>query len=96
MNASSKKQPFAGGVRVQLVERVDAPGMLGAAMAGGRYVCPLPPGYDHRSSIVYERGWVIVAHPELPPLSCDTTTGKVSLLNDDLINAEIGKIQLLH
>ncbi len=88
--------PFAGGIRVMIVERVDAPGKLGAAMSGGRYVCPLPDGYDMRSSITYERGWVIVAHPDLPPLSCDTNTGRVSPLNDELIKAQAGAIQLLH
>lgn len=86
--------PFHGGMRVRLVERVDHPGRLGAAMDGGRFVCPLPDGYDADSSITYERGWVIVAHPSLPPLSCNTNDGTVNVMNADLIKAQAGRILL--
>lgn len=90
----NRAQPFDRGMRVRLVERVDAPGRLGAALDGGRYVCPLPEGYDAASSITFERGWVIVAHPALPPLSCNTNDGTVTVLNDDLIKAQAGRILL--
>ena len=79
---------------MRLVERVDAPGRLGAALAGGRFVCALPEGYDADTSIVYERGWVIVAHPKLPPLSCNTNDGTVTEMNDELIQAQAGRILL--
>ena len=90
------RTPFGDGIRVRLVERVDAPGKLGAAMDGGRFVCPLPDGYDEDTSITYERGWVIVAHPLLPPLSCDMNTGTVTEMNDDLIKAQAGRLMLSH
>lgn len=62
-------------IAVMLVERVDAPGKLAVAMAGGRYVCPLPPGYDMRTSVRWINGFICVAHPTLPPLFADTNRG---------------------
>ena len=65
-------------IRVMLVERTDYPGRLGVAVRGGRYVCPLPAGYDDDTRVnVDDMGYVLVAHPKLPPLLCDPTTGTV-------------------
>lgn len=96
MNASHARalRPFHGAMRVRLVERVDAPGRLGAALDGGRYVCPLPEGYDADTSVVFEKGWVLVAHPRLPTLSCNTNDGTSTVLNTDLIKAQAGRILL--
>lgn len=64
--------------RVTLVERTDAPGLLGVAVRGGRYVCPLPPGYDGYTHVEkLPNGQVAVLHPKLAPLLADPTTGKV-------------------
>ncbi len=63
-------------IRVTLVERQGFPGKLGVAVRGGKFVCPLPDGYDGHTRVnVDQAGWVLVTHPKLPPLLCDPTTG---------------------
>lgn len=51
-------------------------GGWGVAKRGGRYVCPLPPEYDHNVGILPHDGKLLVTHPNLPTLVCDTETGK--------------------
>lgn len=86
---------FEKGLRAMLVERLDRPGLLGVAVAGGRFVIPLPVGYNGKTSICVYKGYVLVAHPELPPLKCDPNTGKFELIDDAHIMAEPGKYRLL-
>lgn len=62
-------------VKAVIVERKDRPGLLGVAVRDGRFVVPLPEGYDGRTSVVYESGWVLVTHPTLPPLIADPSAG---------------------
>lgn len=69
-------EPFAGEMKARLVERKDLPGALGVAVRGGRFVCPLPPGYDDQVSLCCHMGYVLVAHPTMPPLQCDPSTGQ--------------------
>lgn len=61
--------------RAMLMERVDAPGMLGVHMIGGRYTCPLPPGYNEKTEVFYMHGRVIVICPGQKPLVCDFNKG---------------------
>ena len=84
------------GMRVALVERVDKPGLLGVSVRGGRFVCPLPEGYDGQTSCTMQDGYVLVAHPVLPPLRCDPTTGKVQLIEAGHVQAKAGRIRVLH
>lgn len=86
---------FQSGTRVALVESIDKPGMLAVAVRGGRYVCPLPEGYDMNTSITMHEGYVLVAHPYLPPLQCDTNTGTVNLISPDHIQAKPGRLKLV-
>lgn len=83
-------------IRVALVERVDLPGHLGAWCSGGRLVCPLPAGYDGRTSICYSEGYIIVAHPDLPPLLCDPISGTTRLIEPGHVEARDGRMRLLH
>lgn len=78
-----------------LVERRDRPGLLGVHVAGGRFVCPLPEGYDGRTSVVMHKGYVLVAHPNLPPLQCDPNTGDISLIEPGHIEAREGRMKLV-
>jgi len=86
---------FPRGARVALVERVDAPGLLGAAVRGGRFVCQLPEGYDGQTSILFHAGYIIVAHPILPPLKCDPNTGKIELIEARHVEGSTGGMRLL-
>ena len=86
---------FEQGVKAALVERVERPGLLGVAVRGGRFVCPLPEGYDGRCSLVVHEGYVLVAHPELPPLRCDPTTGRIELIEPHHVDGSIaGRMRL--
>src|ERR1035437_7770546 len=49
-------------------------GGWGVAKKGGRFVCPLPKEYDHNVGIIAHDGMIIVTHPSLPKLVCDTET----------------------
>lgn len=70
---------FPGAVRVTLVERRDQPGRLGVAVRGGRYVCPLPNGYDGLTQVhILDNGQIIAWHPNLETLVCDPTRGTTS------------------
>lgn len=79
--------PFDGGVRVMLVKRADGPNAFGVAMKGGRFVVPLPKGYDGYTQIRWVEGWIVVTHPDQPALLADTTTGTLSPLNDHALAA---------
>jgi hypothetical protein len=86
--------PFAGDLKARLVERTDLLGALGVAVRGGRFVCPLPPGYDGQVSLCCHKGYVLVAHPTMPPLQCDPTTGEVKQIEDHHIAGIPGRFQL--
>lgn len=73
---------FPHGERVTVVERKDKPGALGVAMNGGRFVVPLPVGYDDRTRVLWVDGWIGVLHPDRPPMLADTTTGKLEPMNE--------------
>lgn len=77
---------FDRGIRVMLVKR---PGLnlFGVAMKGGRFVVPLPDGYDGETSVHWVEGWIIVRREGLPPLLADTTTGTTSLMNEHAMRA---------
>lgn len=72
---------FTGQARVALVQDVRDKRFFGVAMKGGKYVVRLPFGYDGKTSVRWINGFIIVAHPLLPPLLADTTTGKVEPFN---------------
>lgn len=91
----NNRHAFRHNERVMLVERIDIPGALGVAMQGGRFVCPLPLGYDMQTSVTYHKGYVLVAHPLLSPLLCDTLTGEVKRIDSQHIAAEPGKFRLM-
>lgn len=83
-------------MKALLVERKDKPGLLGVHVRGGRFVCPLPEGYDGRCSLVVHQGYVLVAHPMLPPLKCDPTTGTIELVEPRHVDGRIaGRMRLL-
>lgn len=83
-----------GQVKAILVERKDKPGALGVHRQGGRFVCPLPDGYDGQTSLTVHKGYVLVAHPLLPPLQCDPLTGSVKLIEPGHIEAKPGRMRL--
>lgn len=85
-----------GVVKAILVRRSDVPGklLLGVHVNGGRCVCPLPEGYDGRTSLCVHKGYVLVAHPLLPALQCDPTTGGVKLIEPGHIEAKPGRMRL--
>lgn len=85
---------FEQGMQAMLVERVDAPGLLGVAVRGGRFVTPLPAGYNGKCSICVYKGYVLVAHPELPPLRVDPTRGTFELIEPKHITAQAGRHRL--
>lgn len=78
---------FPQGARVAVVERKDKPGALGVAMDGGRFVVPLPEGYDARTRVLWVDGWIGVLHPELPPMLADTTTGELGPMNEQALGS---------
>ena len=81
---------------VTLVERKDQPGLLGVARRDGRFVCPLPEGYDGETSVAWHPdGYGLVAHPNLPALRCDFNTGKTALVDAQHIQAKPGRIKLV-
>lgn len=83
-------------IRAVIVERKDRPGLLGVFRSGARFVCALPEGYDGRVSLVVHNGYVLVGHPELPPLRCDPERGTVELIDPHHIDASIpGRMKLL-
>lgn len=77
--------PIPEGTNAVLVERRDTPGALAVAVRHGRYVCPLPEGYDGLTSVVTESGWVLVTHPTLPPLIADPHHGIVRAMDARLL-----------
>lgn len=86
---------FEQGMRAMLVERKDAPGLLGVAVAGARFVVALPQGYNGKTTIcIAPNGTVIVAHPELPPLLVDASRGTYQLIEGHHIDAEAGRHRL--
>lgn len=90
-----KPDPVFTTVRAQLVERKDRPGMLGVHLQGGRFVCPLPVGYDGRTSVTFHQGYLLVAHPDFPPLLADPSRGTVQLIDPGHIEARDGRMKLL-
>lgn len=77
---------FPDGARVALVEKCGSNGQLfGVAMRGGRHVVPLPFGYDGLTSVRWINGFIFVAHPTMPPLMADTTTGKCTPVDPDVL-----------
>lgn len=83
------------GMKAALVERKDKPGLLGVAVRGGRFVCPLPEGYDGRCAITVHQGYVLVGHPTLPPLRCDPTKGTIELIEPHHVDAHLpGRLKL--
>lgn len=83
-------------IKAMLVERKDRPGLLGVYRAGARFVCPLPEGYDGRCSLVVHKGYVLVAHPELPPLQCDMNSGTFQLIDAHHVDGRVaGRMRLL-
>jgi hypothetical protein len=86
----------ARAIKAMVVERKDKPGALGIYVRGGRFVCALPAGYDGRVSLTVHQGYVLVAHPELPPLKCDPATGSIELIEARHIDGHIpGRMKLL-
>lgn len=83
-----------GEVKAILVERKDKPGALGVFRQGAQFVCPLPDGYDGQTSLTVHKGYVLVAHPTLPPLHVDPTTGTVKLIEPGHIEAKPGRMRL--
>jgi hypothetical protein len=65
---------------VALVRMAHDKRFFGVAMRGGRYVVQLPLGYDGLTSVRWINGYIVVVHPQLPPLLADTTTGKTAPL----------------
>lgn len=78
---------FHEGARVALVQAVTRKGRFGVAMQGGRYVVPLPDGYDGETRVHWVDGWIIVQREGLPPLLADTTTGTTSPMNEHAMAA---------
>jgi hypothetical protein len=82
-------------LKAMIVERKDAPGLLGVHVRGGRFVCPLPEGYDGRVSLVVHKGYVLVAHPTLPALKCDPNTGQIQIIEPHHVDGHIpGRMKL--
>lgn len=52
-------------------------GRLGVAKQGGRFVCPLPAGYDHNVGVLPTDGRLLVTRPGMPTLVADCETGTV-------------------
>lgn len=82
-------------LKAMIVERKDKPGALGVLVRGGRFVCPLPDGYDGRVSLTVHQGYVLVAHPLLPPLRCNPSTGSIELVEPKHVDGRIaGRMKL--
>ena len=97
MNLNSNIPEFMKGIRVMLVERVGMPGKLGVAVSGGKLVCPLPDGYDGQTRVnLDEAGWVLIAHPKMPPLLADPSTGLVHPITQDINQQHITMPKLMH
>lgn len=52
-------------------------GRIGVARSGGRYVCPLPHGYDWNVGILPQDGRLLITRPGMPNLLADPETGVV-------------------
>ena len=52
-------------------------GRIGVARSGGRYVCPLPEGYDWNVGILPHDGKILVTRPGMTTLIADPETGTV-------------------
>lgn len=85
---------FEQGCRAALVERKDKPGLFGVAMAGKPFVTALPEGYDGLTALTVHLGWVLVAHPKLPALCIDASTGRFQIIEDGHVTAGIGRMKL--
>ena len=85
--ASFDHPMFESGARVALVQMLRDKTRFGVAMAGGRYVVALPEGYDGRTAVHWVQGWIIVTHPDLPPLLADTSTGRTGPMNEHAMQA---------
>jgi len=97
MNLNSNIPEFMRGIRVMLVERVGFPGQLGVAVSGGKFVCPLPCGYDGQTRVnIDEAGWVMVMHPRMMPLLADPSTGEVHTITQDINPQHITLPKLMH
>lgn len=79
--------PLFQGRRVALMRMAADKRFFGVAMHGGRHVVQLPLGYDGLTMVHWVEGWIIVQHPELPPLLADTGTGKHSPMNEHAVAA---------
>lgn len=55
-------------------------GKLGVTKAGARFVCALPPGYDHNVGILPQDGRLIITRPGMPALVANCETGTVRRL----------------
>lgn len=55
-------------------------GKLGVTKEGARFVCALPPGYDHNVGILPQDGRLLVTHPNMPALIVNCETGVVRRL----------------
>lgn len=77
---------FKEGSNCALMQRLDEgkEHMLAAAHRYGRYVCPLPDGYDGRVRLAAYDGKIYVAHPTLPPLVCNPQNGTHALHHGEL------------
>lgn len=76
---------FESGTRVALVQRIDNPERFAVAIRDHRLVYPLPEGYDGRTSVNFDDGWVVIGHPEMNPLVMHPLTGQVT---------EVDRVQL--
>lgn len=77
---------FPEGSSVAMVEQKGDTKKLGVCMRGGRFVCPLPEGYDGDTNIRQHGGLIYVAHPYLPALKCNPSTGVCELHHGALPN----------
>lgn len=83
-------------IKAMLVERKDKPGLLGVYVRGCELVTPLPAGYDGRVSLAVHQGYVLVAHPELPPLKVDPRRGTFELIEPKHVDGRIaGRMKLV-
>ena len=61
-------------IEAQLVKRTDREG-FGVAISGGRYVCPLPKGYDHRAVLNIHHDRIIITQEDRVSLLLDPEHG---------------------
>lgn len=76
---------FPKGAIVTIVRMVGDKRRFGVAMRGGKYVVPLPRGYDGLTRVRWINGHIFVWHPQLPGLLADTTTGKTRPCDADTL-----------